>query len=79
MKFYRSSFEPFKCPICGSPYFGWVFENWQCVGKYCKGWPSEFGVDPVPVTSSNYKPAHGGYPTAKDNRRFEIDIPCEWG
>ena len=34
------SLKPFKCPACGSHYFGPIFENGKHVGRYCKGRPS---------------------------------------
>jgi hypothetical protein len=34
------SARPFKCPVCGSHYFGPIFEKQEHVGRYCKGWPS---------------------------------------
>lgn len=40
IKFDHPSFEPFKCPVCGSSYFGPLWEGKEHVGRYCKGWPS---------------------------------------
>lgn len=34
------SMEPFKCPVCGSSYFGPLWKDREHVGRYCKGWPS---------------------------------------
>lgn len=31
---------PFKCPVCGSSYFGPIWSGEVHVGRYCKGWPS---------------------------------------
>lgn len=34
------SLKPFKCQVCGSSYFGAVFNEGKHVGRYCKGWSS---------------------------------------
>ena len=47
----RPSFAPFKCPVCGSSYFGPIFAGGEHVGRYCKGWPS--GLD------RSYNPCRG--------------------
>ncbi|GAB4059166.1 hypothetical protein [Uliginosibacterium sediminicola] len=47
------SMEPFKCPICGSCYFGPLWEGAEYVGRFCKGWPS--GWD------RSYDPCRGKY------------------
>ena len=39
---YHPSFVPFKCPVCGSEYFGPLFAHGVYVGRYCKGRPSGF-------------------------------------
>lgn len=44
------SFKPFKCPHCRSTYFSSIFEKGELVGRYCKGWPSQWdrSYDPCP-------------------------------
>lgn len=49
----HSSFAPFKCPVCGSRYFGPIFTGGEHVGRYCKGWPS--GYD------RSYNPCRGAH------------------
>lgn len=50
---YHPSFVPFKCPVCGSEYFGPLFAHGVYVGRYCKGRPSEF--------DRSYTPCRGKY------------------
>ena len=45
-----------------------------CQCALCVAWRHRLGIS----LATAYKPVHGGYPTAKDNRRFEIDIPWPW-
>lgn len=47
------SWKPFKCPSCGSIYFGPLWKGSEYVGRYCKGRPS--GYD------RSYIDCHGNY------------------
>lgn len=45
------SAKPFKCPHCGSHYFGPTFRGKEIAGRYCKGWPSGYdrSYNPCPA------------------------------
>lgn len=47
------SFAPFKCPACGSRYFGPIFVGGEHVGRYCKGWPRGFDRSHVPCRGTH--------------------------
>jgi hypothetical protein len=44
----HQSFQPFKCPVCSSSYFGPIFAGKELVGRYCKGWPSGYDRSYIP-------------------------------
>jgi len=61
----RPSFAPFKCPVCGSSYFGPIFAGGEHVGRYCKGWPS--GLD------RSYNPCRGKHEELFDFPNAEVN------
>lgn len=55
----HDSWTPFKCPHCGSIYFGPKYRDidgkWTHIGRYCKGLPSGFDRSYVPCPESYFE------------------------